>query len=161
MERLTDEERGTLIIELATRAGTGKQIASWYGMTIEELRAFADEHWRELHAARDRANAALAAAESDDSTMDLVTPTQLDELWISNKFDRLLRLQTIADDLFNRVKKGHSIGADYATDLREFRSYCVAAANELGQLLHRGSGENNAGDTLAIDIAGIDMDSMR
>ena len=175
MERLTNEERDALVIALATREGTAKEISLWYGMTVTELRAFADANWRELQAAR---NSYLAQTpdypepadaeestdddeEEDESTRDQVTPTQLDELWITSKFDRLLRYQIIADQLYKKVKEGGSVGSEYATELRELRSYMLAAANELGQLLHRGAGDAASGDTLGIEITGIDLETLK
>lgn len=159
MMKLTDEERDALIISIATREGTASQIAAWYSMTVEELRAFADAHWRELHAARDRANAVVAAPE--EVPRDVVTPSNLDELWISSKLDRLTRYQRIAERLYENIDKGQSVGTEYATDLRELRSYMMAAANELGQLLHRGAGDAGTGDTLGIEITGVDLETMK
>lgn len=162
MERLTDEEHTALVQAIVKREGTAAQLAMWYGLTVQELRAFVDAHWRELHAARAALEAAPDESTDDDETpRDVVTPEHLDALWISSKLERLTRYQNIADRLYQNVMNGHSVGSEYATDLRELRSYMLAAANELGQLLHRGSGDSGTSDTLGIEITGIDLETLR
>jgi hypothetical protein len=85
----------------------------------------------------------------------------LDELWITNKFERLKRLQDLAELQFQDAAHGDLVGADLSTALREFRSYLALAANELGQLLHRGSGESGTHEMLNVNIEGIDMEQLR
>ena len=146
---LTAEDRQALLQDIATRAGSAGQIAQWYECTIAELKQFVADNQFELTSIQN-------ATEEDDTATDVVTPTQLDELWISQKFARLQRYQDIADRLYKSAKRMPD-----ATNLRELRAYMLAAANELGQLLHRGSGESNTGDTLSVDIQGIDLDNLR
>lgn len=86
------------------------------------------------------------------------TPKQLDDLWLTNKFERLKRIQFLADGMYESIVSGAYYGD--ATLMREYRSYLMLAANELGQLLHRGAGDSG-GDTLSVDIQGIDMENLR
>lgn len=150
---LTPEEEHELIRDLATRAGSATEIASWYGCTTRDLRQFVDANRPRLEAARKRAEEPVAE--------DTVTPSQLDELWISNKFERLKRYQELADILYKEIKAGNYEGAELAMAVREYRSYCTTVANELGQLMHRGAGEAGTGDTLDISIEGVDMNALR
>lgn len=143
------EERQELIDAIAEREGTAQEIAKWFGYRVSELRAFVDENKEEIE------RRAIELSQPNESSEP--SPTQLDELWITNKFERLKRLQKTADLLYIQILAG-SIDS---TILREFRSYTTTVANELGQLLHRGSGESGTGDSLAIEIEGIDMDKLR
>jgi len=154
MERMTPDVRRALIHVIATREGTAAQIADWYGTTPAFLKTFVQEN----HAAIE-AEARRQTVPEDAAT---VSPADLDSLWITKKVERLTRLQTIADATYEGIQNGtfHS-GADMAMAVREFRSYLMLAANELGQLLHRGSGENADGDTLSVNIAGVDMENLR
>jgi hypothetical protein len=138
-EALTEVDRLALVNDIATRAGTASEIAKWYDMSRRDLEAFVEVHYPEIVAASNRAAARTPEAE----TAGTVTPRQLSELWISDKFERLLRYQELA------------------TSLREYRSYCTVVANELGQLMHRGAGEAGTGDTMSVDIGGVDLDSMK
>lgn len=151
MEELTPADTELLLTDLASRAGTAAQIAGWYGMTRAQLNAFVEANRSTLEAYREK-----IILNDDKSDIDQVTPTQLDELWIANKFQRLLRIQSIAERLYESA----SITPDAVT-VRELRAYLAHAANELGQLLHRGSGEAGTGDTLSVDIQGIDMETLR
>jgi len=150
MDALTPTDTALLLNDIATRAGTGQQIAGWYGMTIPELRAFTADNMDKLTELRESLAETAQAADAET-----VTPTQLDDLWITNKFERLRRLQDVAEILYDQRKLGDAV------TMREFRSYLMLAANELGQLLHRGSGEAGTGDTLSVDIQGVDMDTLR
>lgn len=145
---MTEADRIALINAIATREGNARQLANRFGTTTDELRSFVADN-------REAIELTKQALGSTEESGDEVTPTQLGELWISNKYDRLQRYQKVADYLFENYKTLDPVV------LRELRSYMMAAANELGQLLHRGSGEGNSGDTLSIDIAGVDMDTMR
>lgn len=145
---LDDDERQQLIADIATRAGTAKEIAKWYGVTVPQLKAFVAANRAELE----------AYGKPPESTAE-PTPTELGDLWITNKFERLRRLQAIADKAYEDMMAGRVV-AD-ATALREFRSYLALAANELGQLLHRGSGDAADGETLQVEIPGVDMGTLR
>lgn len=150
LEGLTDEETTRLIEDIATRAGTTLELCEWWDCSKEDLKAFVQSN---------RLTIELARQESDDeSTSDSLSPTQLGDLWITQKFERLLRLQTVADWAYAAIEAGSY--AD-ATLLREFRSYLTLAANELGQLLHRGAGDASDGDTVAYTFEGIDLDNLR
>jgi hypothetical protein len=82
-------------------------------------------------------------------------------MWITNKAQRLQRLQRVADIAYDDIVSGGLVGAELATAVREFRSYLTSAANELGQLLHRGAGDSGTGDYLSVELNGVDMDSLR
>ena len=148
---LSEGETAQLIRAVATREGTAKEIASWFGVTVAELREWVDEHRAELEAYEEPSEA--RASEPD--------PTELADLWITNKFERLKRLQRLADVQYRECESGRLMGAELATGLREFRSYLALAANELGQLLHRGSGDAAEGETLQIEIPGVDLGAMK
>jgi hypothetical protein len=154
MAELTPADHIALVNAIATREGNAKQIALWYGTTVDELRSFVEEHRGEI----EQAKLEIEASSKDSESPNEVTPTELGELWIGNKFARLQRYERIADKLYKEAME-HGIGAD-STVLRELRSYMVAAANELGQLLHRGSGETGT-DSLSVDIQGVDMENLR
>lgn len=154
MRALTALDTAQLVQEIATRAAPARVLAGRYEATTEELRAFTAEHLDEIRAAADQ-----AAGQSTTEP----TPGQLSDLWITNKFERLKRYQDVADTAYDRLTFGTDDmpSAEYATVLREFRSYLMLAANELGQLLHRGAGDSGDGDTLSVDIQGVDMDNLR
>ena len=135
-----------LMQELAAREGTARQLADRWNCTTAELREFVDNNREELERIRQQ----LATEQSAHT----VTPTQLDELWITSKFQRLMRIQQVAEKL-----QRHAAVDNMAA--REFRSYLTLAANELGQLLHRGAGESAEGDTLRVDISGVDLETLR
>lgn len=144
---LTADEEANLIQDIATRTGTAEEIAKWYATTVDELQAWVATHKAELLEYRD----------SGPERPLEPTPMELGDLWITNKFERLRRLEQIADATLEIIVAG---GVDQAL-LREFRSYLALAANELGQLLHRGSGESAEGETLEVSITGVDMDTMK
>lgn len=144
-DELTGSDR-QMIAAIARREGTARQLAERFGISTDELRAFVKKHNSEIE----------NFLNSSGDQLDTITPTQLDELWISNKFERLRRLQDIADALYESALDDLD-----AVTLREFRAYTQLVANELGQLLHRGSGDAGTGDSLSVEISGIDMDSIR
>lgn len=150
MERLDLEpdERAQLVQDIATRAGKASEIAKWYGLTVVQLRQFVADNRAELE----------GYVQPAVNAVELPTPTELGELWITNKFERLRRLQAVADAALGELQRG---GAADATLLREFRSYLGLAANELGQLLHRGSGDSAEGDQLQVDMIGVDMEQLK
>lgn len=154
MLELTPEDEQDLIRDIATRAGTAAEIASWYGFTKAELSAYVEAHRPQLERAREKAEAPpeLPAEPS---------PVELDELWITNKHERIKRAQECADILYRDIRANSYEGAELATALREFRSYCVWVSNELGQLMHRGAGDAGTGDSLAIELDGVNLDTMR
>jgi len=158
MRELSTVDKQALINAIASREGTAQQLAKWYDITTEELRQFLEDN-RE---AVEMTKTALDVAEEETTyTSSDVSPKELDELWITQKAARLARYEIICDYLFAQAISGLLAGADWSTALREFRSYAIAAANELGQLLHRGAGEGAGGDTMSVDIQGIDIDQMR
>lgn len=166
------ETEQELIFALARRDGTAKEIARHFNMSKAELLAFVDENRDALELARERVEmaaeiAAEAAAERRkvdaalsglEGAEDDLDPNQLDELWITKKYERLKRYQLIVDRLYKLAANGS--GLTDATVLRELRSFMRYAAEELGQLLHRGSGE--AGDSsLTYNLVGVDPDTLR
>lgn len=147
---MTAEERQELLYAIACREGTEDEIAAWYGRTVTWLRKFVQENREELLETQISIEASEEDIDQDDA---LVTPLQLDELWISKKNERLTRYQRISDRLFTEAMKNLD-----AVSLREFRAYQAAVANELGQLLHRGSGDAGTGDVLTVQWEGVDPD---
>lgn len=158
MRELTPSDRDLLIESIASRAGTAQEIALWHEIPIDELRAWVAANRTDIEI---RAAELEAAIEDEPTALDIVTPTQLDQLWISNKFARLKRYELVADAMLTSIVRDRLGGSDYATALRELRSYMTAAANELGQLLHRGAGDSGTGDTSSFHIEGVDMESLK
>lgn len=156
---LTAIDRQTLLNAIADRAGTARELAAQFDCTTEELRAFAEDNAPLLTSMRQALIHTALVAPSDASGAP--SPTQLADLWLSNKFQRLKRYQDVADILFRDLSSAKLAGADLSTAAREFRSYLQLAANELGQLLHRGAGEGGDGDTLSIDIQGVDINDLK
>lgn len=137
-----------LMRALALREGTASQLSKRFDMTVDALHDFVEEHKDKLEA--------LRAEQPDDLDDAELSPEQLSSLWITNKYERLRRYQSVADQLLKYIKKG---GAD-ATNLREFRTYLNYAAQELGQLLNRGAGaaeEHNVSYT----VTGVDMEKLQ
>lgn len=153
------QEREQLVKAIALREGTAKEIASWFGLSASQLKKFVNANIAELEAYRDNEEELEREATKYDTSEP--TPTELNELWITNKFQRLRRLQELAELAYKDAMHGNLAGADLATALREFRSYLSLAANELGQLLHRGSGDSGSDEILSVDIQGVDMESLR
>jgi len=153
---MTSDERQTLINAIALREGTARELADRFETTPEALREFVADNKPAIEAALRRFNAPEPPIEP--ATLD---PNQLEDLWITNKFERLKRLQAVADETYKSIVNGTMSTAEQAIVVREFRSYLMLAANELGQLLHRGSGEGSTGDSLSIDIQGIDMGNLQ
>lgn len=153
MEGMTPAQRRALTMAIASRESNAKELAARFGYTVKELKEFVAQNGAELVAARERLD--VRASEAEPS------PEQLDDLWISNKFERLRRLQELAEIQYRDVVTGDLVGPDLSTGLREFRSYLALAANELGQLLHRGSGDSGTSDMLNVNVEGVDMDALR
>lgn len=155
---ITAADRLQLINDIASRAGTATEIASWYGTTPTELRAFTEANNDQIMEAY---KALENSKEGDLTNPDTLTIQELNDLWISKKVERLNRYQSVADKLYRECMSTNTAGSDYATSLRELRSYMVAAANELGQLLHRGAGDAGTGDFVSYDIPGVDLENLR
>jgi len=156
MERLNPAQRRDLINDIASRRYTASQIAIWHGLDVPTLREFVAENKAAIEAEHHRLTD--PGPPTEPATLD---PNQLEDLWITNKFERLKRLQAVADETYKSIIDGTMSTAEQAIVVREFRSYLMLAANELGQLLHRGSGEGSTGDSLSIDIQGIDMGNLQ
>lgn len=153
MER---DERAALIRAIAAREGNAEELSSRFGMPTKALRAFVAENRAEVAGYA----AALAAMGGEDDSTE-PDPSELDELWITNKLERLRRYQTLADRLYDEIEASKYEGAELAMAVREFRSYLTVVANELGQLLHRGAGDAGTGDSLAVSIGGVDLDALK
>lgn len=150
IDDLSQVDIALLKADIASRQYTAKELAKQYDATVAELRAFVEEHREEIetlsHVQDDR-------LDDDPNTLE-PTPEQLDSMWITKKAERLWRLQVVAERLLPIAHMDNMAA-------REFRSYLAAAANELGQLLHRGAGDVGEGATLSIDIGGVDLDNLR
>jgi hypothetical protein len=145
-----------LVKAIALREGNIRELCAQYELTREELESFADDHANEILRVRDEAST------EDDQESDEPTPADLDDLWISKKVERLARYQTIANHLYEDLafNRGGLSDGEFSTCLRELRFYMTAAANELGQLLHRGSGDTGS-DELNVNMSGINIDNLR
>ncbi len=149
--KLTEAEHIELIKDIANRAGTVAELCVWYGMSRRQLEAFLDANREAIE------EEASGGVEEPAETSTEPTPTQLEDLWITNKFERLKRLQDIADMAIDYMR---TEGADQAM-MREARSMMMLASNELGQLLHRGSGDSAGTDTLNVVFDGIDTEVLK
>lgn len=156
MER-EDEQR--LIAAIALRVGTGQQIADLFGITLPGLKAYVEKNRERIQRAQDRILGRTQEVEAPAPSQP--TPGQLDDLWITNKYERLKRMQNAAEEMQAMMESGALAPAELATAVRELRSYMMLAANELGQLLHRGAGEQANGDVLSVEISGVDMETLR
>lgn len=161
MAEMSTAERQELVTAIASREGTARELAERFGYTTTELRAFVNENKKAIALARIAIEDQEEEATEEDLAAlergEVVTPGQLDELWISKKIARLTRYEAIANRLYAHAMTS---GPD-STVLRELRAYLVAAAQELGQLLHRGSGDSGTGDKLTVHMVGVDPDSFR
>ncbi len=117
-------------------------------MPVGKIRRFVDENREDIEAAHEAIQAAREqmAEEGDDAAP---------FLWITDKNKRLLIYQTMVEALYVAGR----ITFD-ATVLRELRSYMYYAAQELGQLQHRGSATGD-GQTVTYTIEGVDMEQLR
>lgn len=147
MSALSPKLRRDLIHAIASKEGNALYISQKFDLAVDWLKKFVEENKEELAQVRET----LSKEDTEPS------PAQLGELWISNKTERLQRYQAIADEMYKELM----LDPTDSTMLREFRSYLAAVANELGQLLHRGTGEVNPDDTLGVDIMGVDLDKLR
>ena len=143
MIHLTEEMRDSLVHDIASRQYTIAQLMDDYACTREQLEGFLSSNLATIEKAR------------AEHFPDLVAD---DPLWIANKNERLQRCQDVADRLYQSLITD---GLGDAVALREFRAYLTYAANELGQLLHRGSGDTASGDMLNVEFTGVDTDTLR
>ncbi len=168
--KLTENDRQTLIYQIAHRTAKASELAKEWHCTPAALKTFVDE-WR-LHIEREAYQPAVHIGapppepeqpSEPPERADSVSPQQLADLWITNKFERLKRLQAVAEETEQMIMKSSldMSANELAMAVREFRSYLMLAANELGQLLHRGAGDAGTDDTLSINIAGVDMENLR
>lgn len=119
-------------------------------MSLEEIKQFVNKHRKELETAR--AAIEQTRAEIDENADDeRAAPL----LWIRNQTNRLHIYQTMVEMLYAAAR----ITFD-STVLRELRSYMFYAAQELGQLQHRGSA-TGGGDTASYELVGVDMEALR
>jgi len=155
--QLTGLDRAALVQDIAGRVAPAGILAKRYGATVAELKGFVADNLTEIQQAQE------ALDNPETPLIDVVTPAQLADLWIANKFDRLVRLQRVADIAHDAIVFSNKdmSSSEQATMIREFRSYMLQAANELGQLLHRGAGDTGETDRLSVDMQGVDMDSLR
>lgn len=151
---ITPADRAELLRAIAAREGNAATLAKRYGYTTDQLRTFVAQNRSEI------VQMAEALAQHE-TTAGEPTPMELDDLWITKKFERLKRLQELAEVQYKDAATGNLEGVELSTALREFRSYLALAANELGQLLHRGSGDGGSGDTLSVDFEGVDLNNLK
>ncbi len=69
-------------------------------------------------------------------------------------------MQDAAEEMQQLMNSSLS-ASELSTAVRELRSYMQLAANELGQLLHRGAGDAGDGSYLSVDINGVNMENLR
>ena len=150
------EEEQRLIYAIALRLCNARQLAYLFNTTVEELKVYVADNTERIEAARQR----LENPDPPPPPAD-VTPGQLDDLWISNKFERLKRLQELAEQMKEYLDARTLSPTEFATAVREYRSYMNSAAQELGQLLNRGAGDGAAGDVLSVEIGGVDLGALQ
>jgi transposase-like protein len=143
------DNHDAMIRAIARREGTVRELAHRFGIALDQLRKFAADHMEEIK------------EYAQQQTTGEPTPEDLDSLWITNKTQRLRRLQEIAEISYRDITAGDLVGAELATATREFRSYLMLAANELGQLLHRGAGDSGEGNYLSVEMNGVNMDELK
>lgn len=148
------EEEQRLIYAIALRVGTGRTLAEAFGLSMAELKQFVTDNHDRLQATRER----FEAPEVEPSSAP--TPGQLSDLWITNKYERLKRMQDAAEEMQD-LMNGSLSASELATAVRELRSYMQLAANELGQLLNRGAGDAGDGSYLSVSVNGVDMEHLR
>jgi hypothetical protein len=150
-----------IIHAVALREGTARELSARFGMPVDALRAFVAQHEGTIRQIAQEAEENPVETAQENAPDDVVLPADLDALWITKKTERLRRYQAIAELLYLSATAMDSRGLTDATTLRELRSFMRYAAEELGQLLHRGSGEQLEGSTVNYTLAGVDMDDLR
>lgn len=141
-----------MIRAIAMREGTRKQLCMRFLVSENYMRVFTEEHIEDIRE---------YAANPPQEHADEPSPAELADLWITNKTERLQRLQQVAEIAYADITTGGLSGAELATQTREFRSYLMLAANELGQLLNRGAGESGEGTFLSVEMNGVDMSDLK
>lgn len=134
-----------LVAAIASRQWTAQELSKIFNMSVPELRLF-------VNANIDRIEEARAVYDE----LEAQSAQEMTELWIANKFERLRRLQSVANVLYEGAIRTFD-----ATILRELRSYLALASNELGQLMHRGSGEVGDGTVANYLIDGVDIKELQ
>lgn len=134
-----------LIAAIASRQWTAQELSKIFNRSIGELKEFVEANIERIEEAR---------KVYDELEVD--SAQEMTELWISQKTERLRRLQSVANVLYLGALRTYD-----ATILRELRSYLALAANELGQLMHRGSGENTDGSVANYLIDGVDVNDLK
>lgn len=136
-----------LIAAIASKQHTGAQLAEMFGRTVPQIRKFVEDNRKEIEAAHLLMNLLQDELPLDDESGP--------KLWITDKNKRLLIYQKMAELLFVSAR----ITFD-ATVLRELRSYMYYAAQELGQLQHRGSATGD-GNTTTYEIPGLNLELLQ
>lgn len=149
-----DEEQ-RLIYAIALRLCSAKQLAVLFGTTVPELRQFVADNQERIERARER------FINPEQADRKALSPGQLSDLWITNKYERLKQIQYGAEKMKDYIEAGGLMPTEFATAVRELRAYMTAAASELGQLLNRGAGDSGEGEYLSVDIQGVDMEALR
>jgi hypothetical protein len=131
---ILQRHRNSLILDLALGKLTAGELADKYQCEVEELKVFVDKYQEELVRVRN---------ELDD-----------DGLWVTSKRARLRRYQYVLELLLPGA-----VTMD-AMIIREIRSYLNDVADELGQLLNRGAGENNENIRTNYTINGVNPEDL-
>lgn len=129
--------KAALIRDLASGEHTAGELAEKYKCQVAELRAFVDMYRTELEAVRHEMER-------------VALMTDADGLWVTSKKERLRRYQQVLEILLPAASTLDSMV------IREIRSYLKDIADELGQLLNRGAGENNEDVQTNYTVNGID-----
>lgn len=127
-------QRNLLILDLALGQLKAGELADKYGCEVAELQSFV---------ARNRHELELVRNELDDNG-----------LWVTSKLARLRRYQQILEML---LPAAHLMDAMV---IREIRSYLNDIADELGQLLNRGAGENVSGARVNYTVNGVNPEDL-
>jgi hypothetical protein len=162
-------DHATLIIDIAKRAFTARQLARRYDCTIDELRAFKEDNLEAIKEENTKlVRQQLAKAKRVQQRLDqlakleeLLTPENEDseltlgDLWITHKVERVKRLQYVVE----RMLLDFSLES---TLLREIRTYMNDVAEELGHIPNRGSNidEETQGKVL-YEIDGVDLRQLK
>jgi len=155
---ITGVDKVTLINVIASKRYKAGEISKRFGLSVEYLRAFTEDNHQAIVEANER-------LQDEEETSEPSVET-LNSLWISSKSERLKRYEAVADFLYEQIVEERDpdtpmSDAYFSTLLREYRSYLSTVANELGQLMHRGSGDAGTGDSLSIEMNGVNLESLR
>jgi hypothetical protein len=129
--------KAALIRDLASGEYTAKELAEKYRCQTVELRAFVDMYRAELEEVRHEMERIALLTDGDG-------------LWVTSKKERLRRYQQVLEILLPAASTLDPMV------IREIRSYLNDIADELGQLLNRGAGENNEDVMTNYTINGVD-----